>query len=226
MKKLILFASIFISFAILFGKSFVDHSLWLMTEGLQDVIQGRWDLVFFNVVIFSSFLFLLSFGKKANWRTSGIYSAFIISLFVEMYGFPLSIYLASSIVQSPVNYTPDWILSFNFLKTNFILTQWMLAGLVVTILGSLLVILGWNKIYKSKSLVTSGIYKYSRHPQYFGIILISFGWLIGWTTLLTILMFPILTFSYYRLSRREENYLEKKFGKKFLSYKRKVPMFI
>jgi len=98
---------------------------------------------------------------------------------------------------------------------------------VMMVLGAAFIIVGWKKIHKSEDrLITDGIYAYVRHPQYLGFLLLTLGMLVQWVTFLTALMWPILAVLYYRLAKEEEKELEKKFGKEYLEYKRKVPMFI
>lgn len=93
--------------------------------------------------------------------------------------------------------------------------------------GLIIVIIGWRKIYKTKGeLETDGIYRYVRHPQYLGLMLITLGMLIQWPTIPTLLMWPILMFAYYRLARKEEKELEDVFGQLYRDYKSRVKAFI
>lgn len=43
-----------------------------------------------------------------------------------------------------------------------------------------------------------------RHPQYVGFIMVMFGFLLQWPTILTLAMFPVLTMMYVKLARTEE----------------------
>jgi len=87
---------------------------------------------------------------------------------------------------------------------------------------------GWTLIHTAggKRLVTEGIYARMRHPQYSGMFLITLGFLLQWPSFLTLIMWPILMFAYYRLAMKEEKDVERQFGKAYLDYKKKVPAFL
>ncbi|MFQ6020530.1 MAG: methyltransferase family protein [Candidatus Aenigmatarchaeota archaeon] len=228
-KGILIYSVLFILFLVFVGPYFIQNITWLLNpESSLYLFQNRWDLVLFYIIIFSMFSFFLIYHplKKGTWKKStSIYIAFIIALFTEMFGIPLTAYFLSSFVSIPQN-SPVIAFSFDFFGVNYDLLLTSLIAGIFSITGMIFIILGWKKIYKSKGLVTDGIYKIVRHPQYFGILLIVTAWLFAWPTLITIIMWPILVFSYYKLSKYEEIYLEKKFGKKYLDYKNKVSMLL
>jgi len=65
-----------------------------------------------------------------------------------------------------------------------------------------------------------------RHPQYIGFVLIMFGFLLQWPTLVTLVMFPILVFMYGRLAKREEREMLAQFGDEYRRYMNSVPAFV
>lgn len=197
---------------------------------------GLWSLVIINSLVFIIFAF--SFAKpqsKRDWRSFGAFSAFLVALFTEMYGYPLTIYLLSGWLGSRFpgidflshdaghlleimfgwrtnpHFGPFHILSFLFIGGGF----WLLSD-------------AWAVLYANQrrgTLATSGAYARMRHPQYVGFVMIMFGFLLQWPTILTAVMFPILVYMYIRLARTEEKEAYAKFGEDYSKYASKVPAF-
>src|SRR5215471_19219218 len=198
---------------------------------------GLWSLVLINSTIFIFFAF--TFFKphtKRDWRSFGAFSAFLVALFTEMYGFPLTIYLLSGWLQSKYpgvdwfshdaghllemlfgwkanpHFGPFHVLSFAFIGGGFVLIS-----------------AGWKVLYEAQQrhqLAITGIYARIRHPQYVGFVLVMFGFLLQWPTLLTLAMFPVLVFMYVRLARIEERESLREFGDVYRQYMAEVPGFI
>lgn len=94
--------------------------------------------------------------------------------------------------------------------------------------GFILISAAWKVLYEAqqrRGLATTGPYSYVRHPQYVGFVLIMFGFLLQWPTILTLAMFPVLVWMYARLARQEENDVLSTFGDAYARYAAQVPRF-
>lgn len=197
---------------------------------------GLWPLVMINAAVFVIFAFSFAQPRTArDWRSFGMFAAFLVALFTEMYGFPLTIYLLSSWLGS--NYPGIDLLSHDsghLLSTIFgwqgdpHFSPFHLLSYVLIGGGFLLIAAAWEVLYKAQRehrLATDGPYARLRHPQYVGFVLITLGFLLQWPTLITLLMFPILIVMYIRLARREEQEAIAEFGDAYNAYMKSVPAF-
>jgi protein-S-isoprenylcysteine O-methyltransferase Ste14 len=155
-------------------------------------------------------------SKESRWKSRGAFLGFLVALFTEMFGLPLVVFIFSPFFNYP----------FILPLSRKILGRFgMIVGTWVTLTGIVLVVLGWHKIHKAQDLVTDGLYKYIRHPQYTGLFLIMVGWILHFPTLLTLIIFPLLVLAYYRLAINEETQLEEAFGADYRKYKAQTPRF-
>jgi protein-S-isoprenylcysteine O-methyltransferase Ste14 len=198
---------------------------------------GLWGLVVLNSIVFVAFAY--SFFKPAtlrDWRSFGAYSAFIVALFAEMYGFPLTIYLLSGWLgkQFPgVNLSGHeaghlwWLVTGQHGNPHFGVLH--LLSITVLFAGFTLLSKAWHALYHAQRQhqpATAGPYRFVRHPQYIGFVAIMFGFLLQWPTLLTLAMFPVLVVMYVRLAISEERDSEAAFGDAWRAYAAVTPRFI
>ena len=194
------------------------------------------NIIILNVVLFFLFALIGSLdfrkkGKRRLWgasvsvviaetfgfsqRLAGVMS-FIVAFYIQMHGIPVTLYaLLWLFGENPTGLTTfDYVLE--------------IPGLALFLIGGLLVVFGWSKIFNAKGelLVTDGFYKHIRHPQYLGILLATFGMIIYKFSPISVLLWPIIVIIYYRLARKEEKELENKFGEEYREYRRRVHMFI
>lgn len=197
---------------------------------------GLWILVILNSAIFIIFAFSFTKPKTSrDWRSFGAFSAFVVALFTEMYGFPLTLYLLSGWLGSRLPqldifshdaghllYTLLGMEGDPHFNPLHILSNLLIFG------GFILLASAWDVLYRAQrenKLATTGAYAVVRHPQYVAFILIMFGFLLQWATILTLLMFPVLVWMYVRLARSEERAAREQFGKEYEIYAARVPAF-
>ena len=192
-------------------------------------IMSHWGMsaaILINAAVFMLFILFLPFRDRIEWRSKGMLSAFILALFAEMFGVPLLIFLLQPLGAD--NQIWDAIGLGEIKRSVWYWSRhWptRAVGVWMTLTGMLLVFFGWMKIHKTSGLVTDGIYRYMRHPQYTGIFLIITGWMFRWLNPTILIMYPILLILYYRLARREEQQVMREYGAAYLKYKEKTPMF-
>ena len=198
---------------------------------------GLWWLVVLNSLIFIIFAFSFAKPKTSrDWRSFGAFSAFLVALFTEMYGFPLTIYLFSGWLTKwvpgldPFTHNSGHILEDLFGWGGdphfgpFHIASYILIGG-----GFILLSNAWKVLYeaqKNLTLAVTGPYARIRHPQYVGFVLIMLGFLLQWPTILTVVMFPILVWMYARLAKSEEKNAQKEFGEQWDAYAKETPTFI
>jgi protein-S-isoprenylcysteine O-methyltransferase Ste14 len=180
---------------------------------------GQTSLIVLNILIVLALLALIPYHRptKHIWKSQGTFIAFTIALMTEMFGWPLFIFLISPLVNVPV-----------FAKGYFqIVGHWpSMVGTAMSMLGLSLIAIGWVQIHRAKGIVTSGIYRYIRHPQYTGIFLFTFGWILHWPSLVTLILWPILIGAYVWLAKQEEKEAVEEFGEAYIEYAKRTKRFI
>jgi protein-S-isoprenylcysteine O-methyltransferase Ste14 len=193
---------------------------------------GLWGFVLIDSAIFILFAFSFKPRGGRDWRALGGFSAFIVALFSEMYGFPLTIYLFSGVLGTKLGLSHD----SGHLWTDLIgwkgdphTSPFHIASYVVILAGFWLIVGAWSRLHDAAHLgrlATAGPYAYVRHPQYAGFVAIMAGFLLQWPTLPTLAMFPVLLIMYRRLAIHEEWDVAAEFGAEWDAYAARTLRFI
>lgn len=214
----------------LFWQPFYDHFYAYLTGTIiTNVITTKWGVVVLSIMFFVFFLIPLNYRRRTKWIDYGLAVAFFVSLFIEMYGVPLTILFASKYFFKPGISLPGNVVEFDFFGVGMGMDHAMFYGAILMTLGIVFIALGWWSLYrqaKRGTFAQTGLYAFSRHPQYLGFVLVLAGWFFGWPTIITIIFSPILIYKYVKAARSEEKDMEIFFGEAYRDYCQKTPFLV
>lgn len=198
-------------------------------EGFLDHFN-QWGAVIFFVIVYGVALVFLPFYEKMQRKPASVFFAFVLAFAIEMHGIPFSMLLINIIIG---RFLPEGIL-WGHTLIDYIGYWGLYLNIIFVIIGLLMIIFGWHAIYhgywkqvKGKGkVVKTGIYKWIRHPQYAGLLIIGIGMILGWATLTSLLLYPIMILMYVRLAKKEEKDMLEEFGEEYRTYMQSTKRFI
>jgi len=198
-------------FVVIYGIELMPHDGRPATIGWLFDIFGRGGVIAINILVVAAFLALLPYRRptKGVWKSKGTFLAFVIALMTEMFGWPLVLFLLAPLLEVP-RIAPAYFDAVGHWPAT--------VGTFVSLIGLLLVALGWQRIHRADSLVSDGIYRFVRHPQYTGLLLFTLGWILHWPSIITLALWPILVAAYVWLAKQEEKQAEEEFGEDWRTY--------
>lgn len=184
------------------------------------------------MIVIASWIFYRYFAPSSwrEWTGAGLVQAFIIALYAEMFGFPLTVYVLVRSFGIDREYVSAnlWSTLLGLGETGMLVS--MVAGYALVFIGVGMFIHGWRELYRARQedrLVTGGLYRYVRHPQYTGLFIALFGeGVVHWPTIFSVVLLPLIILAYYFLARKEERDMVGHFRDKYREYMSRVPMFI
>lgn len=193
--------------------------------------SGAWGIALIVIVLVSWFLYRYLAPKTwREWAGAGVIQAFIIALYAEMYGFPLTIYLLVRFFGLDRTYLNAnlWSTLLGFGELGMMIS--MILGYLILFVGIGIFMEGWRELHRARQenrLVTNRLYGLVRHPQYTGLFIALFGeGIVHWPTIFSIALYPIIILVYVLLARSEESRMLAQFGEEYRTYRLRVPGFI
>ncbi len=207
------------AFVVIYGVELLPHHGRPVTLAWLGQTLGRGGLIAVNVVLVLAFLTLLPYRRstKGTWKSKGAFAAFALALMTEMFGWPLVLFLLAPLVEVPHIARP-WFDAVGHWPAQ--------AGTLLSLFGLALVAGGWHQIHDADGLVTTGLYRYVRHPQYTGLMLFTLGWIVHWPSLVTLALWPVLAGAYFWLARREEREALAEHGDAWRRYAARTKRFV